>query len=156
MLGGAVRVTLNGIVVADDDGFGLERSALALLRTIDQDHNATSDRRVPTEACSNFYVDWTVRHGAGNVHISDARRFDALRPTEIHFEAATCVMSRAAYRNEVVQFAAQVHEAYFADGDKVIDDPDERQFFDAFWAEYDSRLVRHGDAHGPLGAEREA
>lgn len=174
MLGGHVRVTINGIAVADDAEFGLERSALGLLRTIDQDHDATSDHRAidvptlgseatysgpvtraglptllihdcgfPLGGCSNFYVDWSVRHDGEHVVISDARRFDALRPTEHHFPEASCTIPMPHYRDEVVRFARAVRDAYFADGDKVIDDPDERSLYDAFWAEYDALLARH-------------
>ena len=174
MLGGHIRVTINGVAVADDDEFGLERSALALLRTIDLDHDATSDGRAfdipgegseamysgpvtrvglptllvhdcgfPGTACSNFYVDWTVRHDGESVVISDARRFDSTRPTERHFPEASCTMPLPAYRREVVRFAEAVREAYFASGDKVVDDDDERRLYDAFWVEFDSLLARH-------------
>ena len=107
MLGGAIRVTINGVAVADDDDFGLERSALGLLRTVEMDHDASSSHRqyrvpgletdgpiaragfptllihdcgFPLGRCSNFYVDWTVRHKRDEVHITDARRFDSMRP----------------------------------------------------------------------------
>jgi hypothetical protein len=176
MLGGHIRVTINGVVVADDDDFGLERSALGLLRTIEQDHDSTSDPRAfdvpalgseatysgpvtraglptllihdcgfPLTACSNFYVDWSVRHDGEEVVLSDACRFDSLRPTEQTFPEASCVVPGSEYRAEIVQFARAVREAYFADGDKVIDDPDDRSLYHAFWAEYDALLARHAD-----------
>ena len=52
----------------------------------------------------------------------------------------------AEYRAEVARFAQAVREAYLASGDKVIEDPDERRMYDAFWAEYNSMLAKHGDA----------
>jgi hypothetical protein len=50
MLGGHLRVTVNGVVIADDDDFGLERSAVGLLRTVEEDHDAASphgQHRIP-------------------------------------------------------------------------------------------------------------
>lgn len=47
-LGGHIRVTINGVVVADDDEFGLERSALGLLRTTERDHDPASRIGFPT------------------------------------------------------------------------------------------------------------
>jgi hypothetical protein len=171
MLGGAMRVTINGVVIADDDDFGLERSALGLLRTIEEDHDATGPRvqhRIPGReddepmvragfptllihdcgfpvgGCSNFYVDWTVRHADDSVHITDVQRFDSLRPTDLTFPTAACTVPLADYRAEVLRFAQAVRDAYFADGDRLLDDPEDRRMYDAFWAEYNFLLTSHG------------
>lgn len=171
MLSGHVRVTVNGVVIADDDDIGLERSALGLLRTVEEDHDATSPRgqlRIPglesgeptiragfptllihdcgfpVGGCSNFFVDWTVRHDDEDVHIRDVQRFDASRPTVVTFPTASCAVPLADYRAEVARFAEAVRDAYFANGAKVIDEPEERRLFDAFWAEYHGLLGAHG------------
>ncbi len=156
MLGGALRVTINGVVVADDEEFGLERSALGLLRTIDRDHDASSPIGFPTLlihdcgfpwlACSAFGTDWTVRHEGEEVAIGDVLSFDS-HPVvrDLTFPGASCRLSLAEYRNPVIRFAIAVRTAYFAGGDKIIDDPELRQFYDDFWEEYDGLLDRHGE-----------
>ena len=157
MLGGAPRVTINGVVVAEDDEFGLERSGLGLLRTIDRDHDASGPIGFPTLlihdcgfpwlACSNFGTDWTVRHEGDEVAIGDVRSFDS-HPVvrDLSFPEASCRLSLAEYRDPVIRFAIAVRTAYFTGGDKVIDDPDLRRIYDDFWREYDDLLERHRES----------
>lgn len=58
-------------------------------------------------------------------------------------------MPLPAYRDPIVAFARSVHDAYFANGAKIVDDVDERAFYDDFWTEYNDLLTRHG-ANGRL------
>ena len=134
MLGGHIRVTLNGVVIADDDEFGLERSALGLLRSIERDHDAEHQVGFPTLlvhdcgfpwlACSNFGADWTVRHDGEEVVIGDPHFFDS-HPLvrDLTFPNAACRMTLDEYRAPILRFAVAVRDAYYTDGDKVIDDP---------------------------------
>jgi hypothetical protein len=85
-----------------------------------------------------------VRHVGDDVLLRDARRFDSSRPTELTFPSAVCAVPLSDYRTEVVRFAVAVRDAYVADGDKIIDDPEERRLFDAFWSEYHALLGSHG------------
>ena len=159
MLGGALRVTINGVVVADDEEYGLERSALALLRSIDRDHDASHrvgfptllihDCGFPWLACPNFGTDWTVRHDGDEVVIGDVRHFDS-HPVvrNLTFPAASSRMSRSDYRGPVTRFAVAVREVYFADGDKLVDDAEERRLYEAFWAEFDELLAQY-EAEAP-------
>lgn len=154
MLGGALRVTINGVVVADDEEYGLERSAMALLRTIDRGHDGSHPVGFPTLlvhdcgfpwlACSNFGTDWTVRHDGDEVVIGDVRHFDS-HPVvrDLTFPGAACRMSRSDYRDPITRFAGAVREMYFADGDKRVVDADERGLYEAFWAEFDELVAHH-------------
>ena len=156
MLGGALRVTINGVVVADDDEFGLERSALGLLRTLDRDHDEVHQVGFPTllihdcgfpfDACSNFLVDWAVRHDGGDVMIADARSASS-HPVirDLAFPGAACRMPLPAYRAPIVAFAASVRDKYFSAGEKRLEEW-ERPLDDELWREYDELLARHLDA----------
>ncbi len=154
MLGGALLVTINGVDVADADEYGLERSALGLLRSVEHDHTRehpvgfptllVHDCGFPWLACSNFGTDWTVRHDDGQVAIGDVRDFHS-HPVvrDLSFPEATCRMTDAEYREPIVGFAEIVRERYFADGDKVIGDDVERAEYERFWTEFEELLARH-------------
>jgi hypothetical protein len=154
MLAGALRVTINEVVVTDADGYGLERSALGLLRSINRDHTREASIGFPTllvhdcgfpwMACSNLWTDWTVRHADGHVLISDVRHFDS-HPIarDLVFPEAACQMTEADDREPIVAFAQGVRDGYFADGDRTIDDEYERAEYEQFWAEFSELLTRH-------------
>ncbi len=160
--GGALRVTINGVVVADHDDYGIVQSALGLLRTVDRDHHP-ADRAVhgyllchhcgfPYFACSNFGTTWTVRHDGPSVVIGGVSHHGVLDvpknrdsvAVDLDFPAASTRLPIEQYRAEIVAFATAARDFYFADGPKVLDDPDEREMHDQFWAEYDGLLARHG------------
>ena len=155
-LSGALRVTINGTVVADDEGFGVAESARVLLRTIERDHDAANrimftsyllchDCGFPDFACSNFGTTWVVRHRNGFVHISEVENYNS-HPTVRHlrFPGAETDIPLEDYRREVVRFAVEARSAYFASGEREIRDPDERGLYEEFWREFDELLARHG------------
>jgi len=154
-LAGALRVTINGTVVVDDDDFGVAPSALALLRTIDREHHASSpvifgsyllshDCGFPFFGCGNYGANWAVSHRDGVVHISDVENYTS-HPIVRHlrFPSAETDLPLATYRDEVIRFALAARVAYFADGDRQIADADERSDYEAFWREYDDLVPPH-------------
>jgi hypothetical protein len=152
-LAGALRVTINGVVIADDDDYGIADSALALMRTVDRDHNLVDrvirsryllchDCAFPDLACSNFGTTWTVTHRNGAVHLADVESYTT-HPIRRHltFPDAETDIAEEDYRTEVVRFARQAKDAYFANGPRIVD-PDWRDLYGAFWREYDELLER--------------
>lgn len=155
-LTGALRVTINGVVVADDDDddYGIADSALALMRTVDRDHSLADpvirsrfllchDCAFPDLACSAFGTTWTVTHRDGAIHLAEIESYTT-QPIRRHltFPDAEADVAEEDYRSEVVRFARHAKDAYFADGPRIVD-PDWRDLYDAFWHEYDDLLASH-------------
>lgn len=151
-LTGALRVTINGTVVADDREYGVAESARALMRTITRDHgpnhrvvNApyllSHDCGFPDFACSNFGTTWSVTHRDGLVRLAHVESYSAHPVARgLSFPEADVEIPLADYRTEVLRFADDARNAYFASGERRILDREQQRLYAEFWREYD-RLV---------------
>jgi len=150
---GSIRAVIGGVVVtADEPEYGIIQSALALLRTLEQDH--TPATRVTdyfllchgcgypmSFGCGNFGSDWVVRHIGEQVVLTVATHRDAtLEPSRVRFDAMAVVPADD-YRREIVAFAAEARRFHVASGPRTVEDW-EQDFHDRFWAEFDERLKR--------------
>ena len=140
---GRVRVTIDGLVVTSGDpDYGITQSALALLRTVEEDRTAMRDERLPLDngfllchdcgfplsfGCTNFGTNWLVRHEEDVV---------VLIVGNLGFRAE---ISLREYTSQIAAFAREAKQFYFAEGNRGSDMPD----LDAsFWAEFNARLER--------------
>ncbi len=131
---------------------GLSESALALLRTLDHDHNSSSPvaEKLIFHGCGTelmrgcpIGVDWDVRHHQNLVSISKIRRWDwpdEARPTL--FSDLEIDLEEADYRQAIVSFASQV-KSFFVDQEKIFYDQNDHLAFEKFWMEFDQRLSVH-------------
>ena len=148
---GQVRAVIGGTVVSGDDAeYGIAQSALALLRTLEQDHS-------PAEPVNGGYL---LCHGCGyrstsgartseptgsfahegdKVVLSEPRHFDA-STGETAFDVGEHVALEH-YRREVVAFAETACDYYFSAEPRQLEQW-ERKFHEQFWAEFDERLKR--------------
>ena len=132
--------------------FGLSESALALLRTLDHDHDTSSPvaEKIIFHGCGTelmhgcpIGVDWSVRHHKNMVSISNIKRWDwpdETRPTL--FSIHNIDLDEADYRQAVVSFANQV-KSFFIDQEKIFFDQNDHLAFEKFWMEFDQLLARH-------------
>lgn len=150
---GSVRAEIGAVVVTSDEAeYGISQSALALLRTLEQDH--TPATRVTDYfllchgcayplgfGCGNFGTDWVVRHIGKQVVLTVATHRDVtLEPPKVRFDVMAVVPADD-YRREIVAFAAEARRFYVASGPRTVEDW-EQDFHDRFWAEFDERLAR--------------
>lgn len=154
---GSVRATIGGVVVTSDDPddeYGMNQSALQLLRAIENDHvqltRVTLDQGYLLGhgcgypigfGCGNFGTDWTVRHDGGDVVFSEPRTIDAMSMPQIRSFDVAVRLPIAAFRREVVEFASEARRFYFADGPRPVEDW-EVDLHERFWSEFDERYAR--------------
>ena len=157
---GEIRLVIGGVRVADAPGerdYGISEAALALLRTLESDHGPSvrvADRLVP-HGCGPILmmscpigIDWSVSHlPGGRVRIADVVKCESTGDDGLRFSGADVELSADDYRREVVRFAERAMEP-FAGVEKTTFDEVDRGEYDAFWTEYDERLVRAAARNG--------
>jgi len=150
---GHLTLTIAGQTILDGrEEFGLSESALALLRTLDHDHDNSSPvaEKLIFHGCGTelmrgcpIGVDWNVEHHQNRVFISNIKRWDwpdETRPTL--FSNLAIDLNEADYRQAVVTFANQV-KSFFIDQEKIFFDQNDHLEFEKFWMEFDQRLSIH-------------
>lgn len=150
---GGIRAPIAGTVVTSDRaGYGISQSALALLRTLEQDHTPVApivERYLLCHGCGypigfgcdNFGTNWVVRHIGDEMVLGGAALHDVMLELHaIRFDV-TAVVPTTDYRAEIVAFAQTARDFYFASGQRTVENW-EQSFHDAFWAEFDERLER--------------
>jgi len=156
---GGIRLRISGIAITTGaEDYGISESALALLRTLASDRvrgDALAEVMI-FHGCGamlmggcSLGVDWTTRHVAERVLISDVVRYDGAGGTDAHFfPDAIADLPFGEYASAVIPFA-RAARALFEGVSKTVK---ESEFapgaYSAFWREYDDLLVRYG--HGTL------
>ena len=136
-------------ITSGKEDFGISESALAMLRTLHDDHSATK----PVAQMLIFHgfgtmlmmgcpigVDWEVRHVGDRVSLSKVVRFDGTGDRDARpFPNLTVDLSKTEYRDQVLAFAREAKKP-FAGIAKTFADDFDRQQYDEFWREYDALL----------------
>jgi hypothetical protein len=143
---GDIRLVIGGCVIEPGDGEGeytISTSALALLRTLESDHSAA--RPVAEKLVMHcgellmlscpYGIDWSVMHFTGGVRLFDVIRDGA------RFPGVAVDLPEAEYRRQVVAFAEEARRP-FEGIEKVFYEDFDRQNYEEFWREYESRLRR--------------
>ncbi len=146
---GQLRLIIGDETILDGrETYGLSESALALLRTLERDHNPDSAlaEKMIFHGCGTILmlgcpigVDWSVRHTSGQVILSDVRRWDwpdEDRPTL--FPGQQITLSEDSYRKVVIAFAEEVRQ-FFRGKEKVFIDETVELSYQKFWQEFDGR-----------------
>lgn len=147
---GQIRLMIGGELILDGRAsFGLSESALALLRTLERDHNAEQPlaEKLIFHGCGKVLmqgcpigVDWEVLHQGDQVVLRKIRRWDwpdENRPTL--FPQLEITVPHAEYRQAILAFANEVRQ-FFKGEEKVFFDDQDRQSYLLFWQEFD-RLI---------------
>lgn len=155
---GGIRASIAGTVVTSEDTeYGINQSALSLLRTLEQDHSPAEPVSggyllchgcgYPTHfGCGNFGTDWVVRHEGDAVVLSQPSHFDAVAG-ETKFDVVAAVPIDD-YARQVIAFAETARDFYAAAQPRQLEDW-EQEFHDQFWTEFDGRLMRASSARPP-------
>jgi len=153
---GDIRLVIGGRVVARGTGsreYTISTSALALLRTLESDHESGEPIQQLILHCGMLLmtscpigIDWSVRHTEGRVELSNLLLCEEIGSVE-EFPGLAASVTEDRYRREVIAFAKKAKEL-FANAEKIFPDELERQLYDEFWREYDARLDRALEASG--------
>lgn len=157
---GSFAISIGGVVVAEgNEDYGVSETALALLRTLEREHDAAAPagarsrvaERPVFHGCGTILmlgcpigVDWSVRHEADLIRLNHV----TVQPTTNERDAviladAQATVAVAHYRAEVLSFAEEAR-AYFRESTpKVFQDDFGRQQHVAFWREFDDIIDRH-------------
>jgi hypothetical protein len=147
---GSIRAVIDGTVVTTTAAdYGISQSALALLRTIDQDHvrafPATGEPLLChgcgypfSFGCSNFGTDWNVEHAGEDVMLHGAIHYDATGGFVSHDVRVR--LPREAYVREVAKFAQVSRDFYLAAEPRIVPEG-EHAYHVEFWREFDARLA---------------
>ena len=150
---GTIRLTIGGELISHDDTqYGVSEGALALLRTLDNDHapsRRVAERLVP-HGCGTVLmltcpvgIDWSVTHNEGVVLIRDVARYDTTNEDQVtRFPELEVMLPADHYRREVVAFADEAKRLFDSSPRSFYDEFDREQH-EVFWREFSSLLQRH-------------
>jgi len=158
---GVLRVFINNIEITDQDEYqdtyGVNEAALALLRTLEQDHAPEeSPYYLIPHGCNAFLmergcpigIDWKVTHAGNQILISDITRHNETsdEPTCRFPEAETAVNLKE-YRAEILQFARDAKGLFDASPPRRFEGRKRvrlynQQMHEDFWAEFNNIYQR--------------
>ena len=160
---GTVGVQIGGVLVTGNanswDDAGISRAALALLRTLDQDHESSANDpesakliphscgflSIPTSCPSG--IDWSVRHIDGMVTLDSVTTEPGIGQSSVVDTQATIPWS--VYRDAVITFAQQAVRFVEGSPKKTPDDDWDRQDFEHWHTETIERIERFARADPP-------
>jgi hypothetical protein len=147
---GQLALIIGGQVILDGrEEYGLSETALALLRTLEQDHSPQNHvaEKLVFHGCGYVLMqgcaigaDWTVEHDGPHVILKDVVRWDT--PDEhraTYFEGLTVSISQAQYRQVVYLFAQKVKD-FFEGQEKEFFNKEEKLAYEQFWQEFNQLL----------------
>jgi hypothetical protein len=152
---GKIKLEIGGQpITSGQEDYGISESALALLRTLANDHSQQHPvaQQLIFHGCSGLLmmtcpigVDWSVTHLPGRVRVSDIVRYDTTNEAEgVRFPDLSVELDEEDYRREIVSFAKEAKRLFSGVTKRFSDDLDRDQF-EAFWSEYEQLLVRYND-----------
>jgi hypothetical protein len=147
---GKIKLLIGGESIASgDEEYGVSESALALLRTLNQNHSIQEPvaERLIFHGCGTMLmmgcpigIDFDVRHEHGHVRIGNVVRYDGTSNSDVvKFPEVAVELSEEEYRREVIAFANEARKS-FAGVTKTFSDEFDRQEYEQFWREYDLLL----------------
>ena len=147
---GRLRIVIGGTAVTDGEhDVGISESALALLRTLNEDRcSATEQERLILHGCGLILmmgcpigIEWDVEHNDEVVRIRNVIVCDgtgAEHERDLHLAVD---VPATEYRDQVVALAESVKRFFAASPDKAFEDSFDRQQYADFWREFEARLA---------------
>jgi hypothetical protein len=147
---GKLRLVIGGqAITSGAEDYGISESALALLRTLESNHNRAhpvADRLV-FHGCGTLLlmgcpigIDWNVTHTQEGVRLDNIIRYDTTNEEQgIKFNGLAARLAEEDYRRRVIEFALKARQLFQGSPRSYCNDFD-RQQFEAFWTEYNALL----------------
>lgn len=162
---GEIHLSVNGTIITRsgiEEEWGISESALALLRTIENDYvcHPADEEGLILHGCGAILmmgcpisIHWTVKHTGDQVLLSDFVKITTTDPEtgSVYYPGLHAALGKKEYKKQIVQFALQVKKFFDASKDKRISDDYDRETYLEFWDEY-NRLLENNwlDPNGDL------
>jgi hypothetical protein len=152
---GELYLNVNGTVITKagvDEEWGISESALALLRTLDEDYIADpiNGEGLILHGCGVLLmvscpitIHWTVNHMGDKVELSDFVKVESTNPEtgSVYYRDLQVTLSRTEFVSKIISFAQQAKRFFDESEEKVILDDFDKTMYDDFWSEYNRRLT---------------
>ncbi len=153
---GRVRIVAGGVTIeSGEEGSGINTSALALLRTLETDHEPDGSLGLIVHGCGLFPlmdcplgIDWSVGRRPGVVRLGDFTRCADIRRGWQRLGDSVVEVPEKVYSQVVRGFASKALEPLKNRGFLVPPGEEEpyRGAWEEFWAEYHERLRERAPA----------
>ncbi|PAD66222.1 hypothetical protein CHH83_25155 [Bacillus sp. 7586-K] len=154
---GEIYLQVNDTIITQSgvgEEWGISESALALLRTSDNDYvsDPVNKEGLILHGCGAILmtgcpisIHWTVKHCYDQVFLSDFVKVTTTNQESgrIYYPGLKVKLSKTEYKDQVVQFAIQAKNFYNTSKEKRIFDDFDRKMYDDFWREYNALLGRN-------------
>lgn len=154
---GEIYLQVNDTIITQSgvgEEWGISESALALLRTSDNDYvsDPVNKEGLILHGCGAILmtgcpisIHWTVKHCYDQVFLSDFVKVTTTNQESgsIYYPGLKVKLSKTEYKDQVVQFAIQAKNFYNTSKEKRIFDDFDREMYDDFWREYNALLERN-------------
>ena len=149
-----IYLNVNGTIIAQsgmDEQWGISESALALLRTIDQDYICVPKyvEGLLLHGCGTILmancpisIRWRVRHVGDHVILSDFVKVETTDPAtgSVYYTGLEAQINKKEYKRQILSFAREAKMFFDAFGEKQISGDFDRQMYKEFWDEYNQLL----------------
>lgn len=156
---GEIYLNVNGTIITQsgmDEQWGISESALALLRTIDQDYISVPkyEEGLILHGCGTILmtncpisIRWWVRHVGDHVVLSDFLKVETTDPStgSVYYPDLEVQINKNEYKAQIRAFAQEAKMFFDTFGEKQISDDYDKQMYEEFWDEYNQLLEAHDD-----------
>ncbi|WKA52948.1 hypothetical protein QWY22_09815 [Planococcus liqunii] len=151
---GEIHLSVNRTIITQSgikEEWGISESALALLRTIDNDYvcHPNDKEGLILHGCGAILmmgcpisIHWTVEHSGDQVLLSDFVKIITTDPEtgSVYYPGLHAALNKNEYKKQIVQFAVQVKNFFDASKEKRITDDYDRETYQEFWDEFNQLL----------------
>jgi hypothetical protein len=151
---GEIYLNINGSIITQSgiaEEWGISESALALLRTLDEDYICDPDNKdgLIHHGCGAILmmgcpisIHWTVKHIDEQVILSDFVKVATTNPKtgSVYYTGLELKLSKKEYKNQILSFAIQAKNLFNNSKEKRITDDFDKEMYEDFWNEYNQLL----------------
>lgn len=153
---GEIHLSVNGTIITQsgiEEEWGISESALALLRTIDNDYvcHPADEEGLILHGCGAILmmgfpisIHWTLEHIGNRVLLSDFVKVTTTDPEtgSVYYPGLQAALDKNEYKKQIVHFAVQVKNFFDVSIEKRITDEYDGEIYKEFWDEY-TRLLEN-------------
>lgn len=151
---GEIYLSVNKVIITQsglDEEWGINESALALLRTLDKDYicEPNSEEGLIFHGCGAILmmgcpisIHWSVKHCGDEVILSDFVKFTTTNPRigNIKYKGLRVKLSKKEYTDEIIAFSLEAKKLFDNSREKIINDDFDKEMYTEFWNEYNYLL----------------
>ncbi|GAB2554924.1 hypothetical protein [Gracilibacillus alcaliphilus] len=152
---GEIYLNVNGNIITQfgiNEEWGISESALALLRTMDQDYRCdpNMEEGLILHGCGTVLmtgcpisIHWSVKHMNDQILLSDFVKITTTDPAtgNVYYPDLHVTLHKNEYKDQVVLFASQVKNFFATSKQKRISGDLDKEMYQSFWEEYNLLLA---------------